>query len=387
MIDRRKFIQNAVGSALALATVRVPGTALAQTNQSTPQKAAHTTNSEQPDNSSVLRGVNLGGWLVLEKWMVPDVYRDTDAGDEYSLCLALGDRARSRLQEHRETFITEDDFRWIRNCGLNAVRLPVGYWTLEAPKPFVPAADFVDFALEQALRNDLKLVLDLHGAPGSQNGWDHSGRAGDVGWHTDPNNINETVRILGAFAQRYGKHPALYGIELLNEPIWKIPIATLKEFYENAYSEIRKHAGMEVAVIFHDSFRAMAWQNFMKQPQYSNVIIDTHLYQSFGEEDAQRSAQEQLIFALNRKSTLEQMQREELPTLVGEWSLALPYPSTRDLSSFQEELVTGAYADAQLLSFENSRGWFFWSYKMKAEGAWNFRYCVERGWLPERFPA
>ena len=383
MIHRRKFIQNAIGSALALATVRVPDTALAQTNQS----AAVARNLGQANDSFVLRGVNLGAWLVLEKWMVPDVYRKTNAEDEYSLCLALGDQARSRLQEHRETFITGDDFRWIRNCGLNAVRLPVGYWTLEAPKPFVPAADFVEFALDQALRNDLKLVLDLHGAPGSQNGWDHSGRSGEIGWHTDPNNIKETIRILGAFAQKYGKHPALYGIELLNEPHWNIPIDILKEFYQNAYSEIRKHTGMEVAVVFHDSFRAMAWQNFMKQPQYSNVIIDTHLYQSFGQEDAHRNAQEQLIFALKRKSTLEQMQREELPTFVGEWSLALPYPSTRDLSSFQEGLVTGAYADAQLLCFENTRGWFFWSYKMKAEGAWNFRYCVERGWMPEQFPA
>jgi glucan 1,3-beta-glucosidase len=383
MIDRRKFLRNAIGSALALATVPVPDTGFAQTNQNT----AATHDASPAANSVVLRGVNLGAWLVLEKWMVPDVYRDTEAPDEYGLCLALGNRAESRLQKHRETFITEDDFRWIRNCGLNAVRLPVGYWALEAPKPFVPAADFVDFALDQAQRNGLKLVLDLHGAPGSQNGWDHSGRGGEIGWYKDPNKIRETVRVLGAFAQKYGKHPALYGIEMLNEPSPKIPIAILKEFYHSAYSEIRRHTGNAVAVVFHDSFRAMAWQDFMKEPQYSNVIIDTHLYQSFSDDDAARSAPEQLIFALNRKATLEQMQREELPTFVGEWSLALPYRSTRELSSFQNELVIGAYADAQLLCFENTRGWFFWSYKTKAECVWNFRYCVERGWLPEKFPS
>ena len=384
MIDRRKFIQNAIGSALALATVRVPDTASAQTNQ--PPAPAANSDAEQSKNQFVLRGVNLGAWLVLEKWMVPDVYRDTDASDEYGLCLALGNQARSRLDEHRETFITEEDFRWIRNCGLNAVRLPVGYWALEAPKPFVPAVDYVDFALEQAQRNGLKVILDLHGAPGSQNGWDHSGRGGEIGWHKDPNNIKETIRVLGTFAEKYGKHSALYGIEMLNEPHFTIPIPTLKEFYESAYSEIRKHTGPEVAVVFHDSFRAMAWQDFMKQPRYSNVIIDTHLYQEFSQDDVARNAQEQLIFALNRKGTLEQMQRDELPTFVGEWSLALPYPSTRHLSHFQAELVTSAYADSQLLCFENTRGWFFWSYKMEAEGAWNFRYCVERGWLPEKFP-
>jgi glucan 1,3-beta-glucosidase len=383
MIDRRKFIQNAVSSALALTTIRLPDTVFAQTSQ----KAAAPASSATGSDSLILRGVNLGAWLVLEKWMVPDVYRDTEADDEYDLCLALGEQAGSRLQEHRETFITQDDFRWIRNCGLNAIRLPVGYWALEAPKPFVPAADFVAFALDQAQRNNLKVILDLHGAPGSQNGWDHSGRKGDIGWDKDPNNIKETIRVLGTFAEKFGKHPALYGIEMLNEPSPKIPIAILKEFYQNAYSEIRRHTGVEVAVVFHDSFRAMAWQDFMKEPQFSNVIIDTHLYQSFGHDDAERDAQEQLIFALNRKETLEQMQRDELPTFVGEWSLALPYRSTRDLSSFQEKLVTSAYADAQLLCFENTRGWFFWSYKMQSEGVWNFRYCVERGWLPGQFPA
>jgi glucan 1,3-beta-glucosidase len=372
-----------MGSALALAAVRISGDAFAQTSENVPV----TSNSGKQSNPLILRGVNLGSWLVLERWMVPDVYRGSDAPDEYSLSLALGDRAQARLQQHRETFITAQDFRWIKNCGLNAVRLPVGYWALEAPKPFVEAADFVDFALDQADRNGLKVVLDLHGAPGSQNGWDHSGRGGEIGWHKNPDNIKETVRVLASFAQRYGKHPALLGIELLNEPSDQIPVEILKNFYLDAYSQIRKYAGPEVAIVFHDSFRAMSWQNFMKGPDYSNVIIDTHLYQLFNENDSKRTAPEQIVFALSRKTALEQMQQQELPTFVGEWSLALPGNSTEDLSSFQSDLLNGAYADTQLLCFENTRGWFFWSYKLESNSAWNFRYCVERGWLPEHFPA
>jgi glucan 1,3-beta-glucosidase len=383
VIQRREFIKNAIGSALALAAVRISSDAFAQTNVNTPATGDLT----EQANPLILRGVNLGGWLVLEKWMVPDVYRGTDAPDEYSLSLALGDQAKARLQRHRETFITAEDFRWIKNCGLNAVRLPVGYWALEAPKPFVGADDFLDFAFEQARQNDLKVVLDLHGAPGSQNGWDHSGRSGEIGWHKNPDNIKETVRVLASFAQKYGKHPALFGIEMLNEPSDQIPVETLKGFYVDAYSQIRKYAGPEVAIVFHDSFRAMAWQNFMKGPDYSNVIIDTHLYQLFNEDDSKRNAQEQIVFALGRKSALEQMQQQELPTFVGEWSLALPGYSIEDLSSFQGDLLNSAYADTQLLCFENTRGWFFWSYKLEQKSAWNFRYCVERGWLPEHFPA
>jgi glucan 1,3-beta-glucosidase len=185
-VKRRKFIKNALGSALALAAIRLPGMAFSQTSQNT--FAAGSTG--QAGNGLILRGVNLGGWLVLEKWMVPKVYRGTDAVDEYQLGNMLGKDARARLQQHRETFITAEDFKWIKDAGLNAVRLPVGYWALEAPKPYVESSEFIDFALEQAQQNGLKLILDLHGAPGSQNGWDHSGRSGKIGWDKDPNDTS-----------------------------------------------------------------------------------------------------------------------------------------------------------------------------------------------------
>src|ERR1700719_3796639 len=133
-MHRRKFLQNAMGGAIALAIARLPGATFAQTIQNKSSGGESAGQKEQPP--SKLRGVNLGGWLVLEKWMVPAVYRGSDAPDEYGLCLALGDQAKARLDEHRETFITAEDFQWIKKCGLNAVRLPVGYWALEAPKPF-----------------------------------------------------------------------------------------------------------------------------------------------------------------------------------------------------------------------------------------------------------
>ena len=334
---------------------------------------------------SKLRGVNLGGWLVLEKWMVPDVYRGTEAADEYNLSLALGDQAAARLNHHRETFVTEADFRWIRERGLNAVRLPVGYWALEGPKPYVECGRFIDFALDQAQQNGLKLLLDLHGAPGSQNGWDHSGREGAVNWPKDPANIQETLRILETFAQRFGKHPALLGIELLNEPRDVVPLEILQRFYQDAYARLRPQLDPGVAIVFHDSFRPLAWKNFMPEPAFANVILDTHIYQCFSDADNARSAREQLAVALHRNESLEEMQREERPVIVGEWSLALPGQATSGLSRLQTDSVIRGYADLQLLNYEGTRGWFFWSYKLQSASEWNFRHCVEKGWLPNNF--
>jgi glucan 1,3-beta-glucosidase len=382
-MHRRKFIKNALGGVAVLAAARMPGLALAR-DMSSPASP------QTPGNASLastLRGVNLGAWLVLERWMTPDTYRDTDASDEYTLCLDLGNKAKKRLEKHRQTFITASDFRWMKNSGLNAVRLPVGYWALEAPKPYVESSSYITFALDQCQQNGLTLLLDLHGAPGSQNGWDHSGRSGSVNWAKDPQNIQETLRILESFAQKYGNHPALYGMELLNEPSPEIPLDTLQQFYQDAYTRVRKYLKPNAAVVIHDSFRPLAWKNFMQQPAFSNVILDTHLYQCFDQKAKSRSAFEQLMYALNRKTALDKMQQQELPTLVGEWSLSLPQKAMYSLSNLQMESVTRGYAGAQLLNYEGTHGWFFWSYKLEQPSEWHFRYCVERGWLPSNFTA
>lgn len=80
---------------------------------------------------SKIKGVNLGEWLVLEKWMDPSVFEGTDAQDEDNLCRQLhGEEKLARFQRHRNTFITENDIAFIARCGLNAVRLPVPHFLL-----------------------------------------------------------------------------------------------------------------------------------------------------------------------------------------------------------------------------------------------------------------
>lgn len=76
---------------MALAVVKMPEFAFAQSPPGLRVPGKSDVNSPA---FSKLRGVNLGGWLVLEKWMVPDVYGGTEAQDEYSLSLALGDQAK-----------------------------------------------------------------------------------------------------------------------------------------------------------------------------------------------------------------------------------------------------------------------------------------------------
>ena len=81
------------------------------------------------DSLSGVRGVNLGSWLVLEKWMTPEVFEGVDAYDEYTLARALSpEEYEQRMREHRSTFITKEDFATIADMGLNTVRIPIPYY-------------------------------------------------------------------------------------------------------------------------------------------------------------------------------------------------------------------------------------------------------------------
>ena len=115
--------------------------------------------------------------------MTPGLFADSNAVDEHTLVQIPG--GREIIRRHRETFITEADFAWIAEHGLDLVRLPVGHWAVREAPPYLSSVDLLDAAMDWAQTYGLKVLLDLHGATGSQNGRDHSGLVGldrSTGW-------------------------------------------------------------------------------------------------------------------------------------------------------------------------------------------------------------
>ena len=75
-----------------------------------------------------VKGVNLGNWLVLEKWMSPSLFEGTTAEDEYYLPTQLSKEVyEARIKIHRSEYITERDFTRIKSMGMDAVRIPVHF--------------------------------------------------------------------------------------------------------------------------------------------------------------------------------------------------------------------------------------------------------------------
>ncbi len=360
-----------------------------------------------------LRGVNLGGWLVLEKWMTPSLFEGLAATDETTWCAELGAAAPPRLRAHWDRFIRRDDFAWLAGVGIDAVRIPVGHWIFGPPyphhckygadpHPFVTGGiDVLDRALDWAAQLGLRVVLDLHAAPGCQNGFDNGGIKDVCEWHTREEYLAHSVDVLARLADRYRSAAALHAIEVLNEPRWDVPTDVILSYYRRAYDAIRLRCRADiVAVVFHDGFRSHdEYVEFFRDGAFENVLFDVHRYQCFDRADLDMDIQGHVHKAgVLWAEEADRIQRElGVPAIAGEWSLGLdlkvvslwasgPYNHALErLDGFQEDVALRAYAAAQLLAFERYRGWFFWSYRTETTPAWSLRESVERGWLPPRF--
>ena len=325
-----------------------------------------------------MRGVNLGGWLLLEKWITPSLFAGLAATDEYLFCLETKSDGYSRLKKHRNTFITKQDFKWMAQNNINAVRIPVGYWALEDQAPFTNCIEQLDNAFKWAEEFELKVIIDLHGAPGSQNGNDHSGKAGKIEW-VNGQNIEMTIKAIEQLAKRYCNEKALWGIEPINEPGWDMPLDILRNFYERAYAAARIHCGEKVAVIISDAFRPNEWNDFMNEPKYKNVVLDVHLYQVFSAEDKKLDIKGHVDKTQNEWAKI--LSQIDKAVIIGEWSLGLDPKAFVGMDTELENAALKSYAKAQRETFNNYAGWFFWTYKTEDMPGWNYRHCVESGLL------
>ena len=101
---------------------------------------------------------------------------------------------------------------------------------------------YLDKAVGWASAHGLKLIVDLHGAPGSQNGFDNSGhRVDNPAWYTKSGAISRTNAIIKTLASKFANDPSVVPIIApLNEPIGdEGRMNQLRQFYYDSYGSIR----------------------------------------------------------------------------------------------------------------------------------------------------
>jgi glucan 1,3-beta-glucosidase len=384
------------------------------------------------------RGVSLGGWLSLEPFITPSLF-DAVPGvvDEYTLCTALGkDAAAATLEKHYATFITEDDMKAIAAAGLDHIRIPYSYWAVKVfdgdPYVFGVSWRYLLRGIEWARKYGLRVDLDLHAAPGSQNGWNHSGRQGAVDFITGPDGVTNAQRTLDIhqqlstfFAQdRYKNIIAFYS--LLNEPSPAIGQNNLANWTAEAYKIVNGDAVSAPQVFSDSELGITSWQG--KLQGYGNLlVIDVHQYTIFDINLLTFNHTARIAFACG--AWVGQMNAGMNPAtgfgpvMVGEWSQAdtdcakylngvgngarwngtyysgpgteIPYCPTKDsscscdganaaVSDFSDDYKTFllTWAQAQMFAFEKGWGWFYWTWKTESAPLWSYQAGLEGGIMP-----
>ncbi|KAF9015697.1 exo-1,3-beta-glucanase [Cyathus striatus] len=391
-----------------------------------------------PYGSQKVRGVNLGGWLVLEAtgvslisllgqpWITPSLFDNTGDSrivDEWTFGQYQNHgTALSTLTNHWNTWITESDFAAIAAAGLNHVRLPIGYWAFDvsAGEPYVQGQlPYLQKAVTWAASHGLKLIVDLHGAPGSQNGFDNSGQKKSFPeWQTSQSNIDRTNAIIKTLASMFkdmtGSVPI---IAPLNEPAGfdgNDILSVTKQYWYDSYGNIRYPYGSSqqsnTVVMIHDAFQPLSyWDGFMSSPSWQGVILDTHIYQMFSVAENQMSNSQHIQTACSKGSGLASA---SLWVVVGEWTPAATdcakYLNGRGVGSRYDGSYAGStrvgsctgltgkassfsssyktflrqYWEAQVTTFEKGQGWIQWTWKAEDADEWSYQAGLANGWIP-----
>ncbi|KAI0922151.1 hypothetical protein AcW2_006923 [Taiwanofungus camphoratus] len=382
-----------------------------------------------------IQGVNLGGWLVLEPFIVPALFEkyqnETPSNalpggnvvDEWTLSIAmLNDTSPGggiqQIEEHYATFITEQDFAQIAGAGLNWIRLPIPYWAIEAwpGEPFLAKAawKYVLLAFQWARKYGLRVLLDLHTIPGSQNGLNHSGRAGTINFLNGPMGIANADRALGYIRiltefitqEQYVNVVPMWGI--INEPLLGIiGRDPLTRFYLKSYEMIRNISGTGngAYMVIHDGFQSLgSWADFL--PGSDRIVLDTHPYVAFGGGLNQPLNTWPLAACQGFQTNQSNIQFGL--TITGEFSSAINdcglwvkgvnvNPSYSNCTPWNDwetwtDEMKGGIKNFTMASMDAMHvpGYFYWTWKIGNSSAtgkvespfWSYQLGLENGWIP-----
>ena len=235
----------------------------------------------------LLKGTNLGNWLLHEFWMM-NQSSNTVATDQCTLEATFDERfgfdERERLLDvFRDNWITERDWDVIESFGLNAIRLPFVWNVIEDENNPMTLRDdawqYIDYAIEEAEAHGMYVILDLHGAVGAQ-GWnDHSGCAGQNLYWSTPEFQERTTWLWQQIAERYKNNGTVAAYGILNEP-WGTEPDVLADVMIELYKDVRE-IDSEKIIVLPGHFTGIDEYGHPNDFGGTNVAFEMHFYPGF----------------------------------------------------------------------------------------------------------
>lgn len=309
--------------------------------------------------------------------MTPRLFGDVRQDGEIALVRELGyEAAKVRLDAHHQSFITEADFKWIKNQGFDFIRLPVGYWLFEPTEDYLHGEGYVRKAFDWAEKYGLLILLDFHGLQGSQNGYDHSGAPGKIRLYRRKHR-RAALKTLEYLCKTYGQSEALVGLEVINETQirlgwydwWRV-----LRFYDRAVRLTERYLRPETKIIVSDAFKPRKMARALARRGYSSrVVMDIHLYRMFGEKHLVMSHEEHMAEVRHEWTKELEEVSKILPIMVGEWSAALPAAAYATTGDKREVECVQYFLSQQKLFDDMTWAHSYWSYRVLGGGVWDYK--------------
>ena len=228
--------------------------------------------------SVVLKGVNLGGWLMMEGYILHSLNLPEQRFKK-NFVKALGKLQLADFEkEFRNHFIEEKDIRRMAHFGFNCIRVPFNYRLVEK-KPYRydrKGLSYLDRVIRWAEKYHVWVILDLHAAPGAQNHDWHSDSNGTADFWTKKDFQKRTFALWEFLADRYKNKTAVAGYDLLNESVIDDAIK-LNRFYKDLIRQIR-HVDKN-HILFVEGNQWARDLGCLDDLRDDNLVLSIHTYQ------------------------------------------------------------------------------------------------------------
>ena len=188
----------------------------------------------------LLRGVNLGGWLMMEGYLLHSPNRAEQIFKKDFAAVLGKDALKAFERDFRQSFIQESDFRRIADWGFNCVRLPFNSRLIEE-KPYQYSQEGLKHlkrAVAWGKKHKVWIILDLHAACGAQNCDWHSDSLGSAELWTKRVLQERAFALWKFLADQFKHEDGIAGYDLLNESV-VADVGILNDFYTRLIKSIR----------------------------------------------------------------------------------------------------------------------------------------------------
>lgn len=174
-------------------------------------------------NSIILKGTNLGNWLVPEGYMFKMEQVNAPRKIDELLYEIVGpDSLAVFWKGFLNNYITHDDIKYLKKIGVNHVRLPFHYkmftndlYMGERNQGF----KYFNRLIEWCREEQIYILLDMHCAPGGQTGDNIDDSYGYPYLLKSKSSQDLMTEIWVNIAETYKNEPVIIGYDIVNEPI------------------------------------------------------------------------------------------------------------------------------------------------------------------------